>query len=194
MLPHVLPVEDDEVSAAAGASPSPSRASRVLTGTKIDEPKVSKKGVKITVGRKDGKPGEALEARDRARGHRRRAGAARRHAEARTRPRLHQDRRRATRPACRASIAAGDIIGPPWLAHVGQLRGGAGRRGHVRARPQAEEGRRLSRAAPIASRRSPASASPSAPRRKKGIEIQGRQIPVHRPAARRWRSARARAL
>ena len=109
-----------------------------------------------------------------------------------TRTRLSSRRTTATRRTCTGVFAAGDIIGPPWLAHVASYEAIQAVEGHVRSRLQAEESRRSSPAAPTASRRSPASASPNAPRRKRGSNSRSASS-LSWPAAKPARSARAKA-
>ena len=58
----------------------------------------------------------------------------------------------------RGVFAAGDIIGPPWLAHVASFEAIQAVDGHLQKRPCAEEGHACSRAAPTATRKWPASA------------------------------------
>jgi dihydrolipoamide dehydrogenase len=115
MLPRVLPVEDDEVSALLERSFTKSGI-KVLTGTKVIGQELIKKGVQVTLEGKDGKPGESLEGEvllvaigvapvlpkglklDLERGY------------------IKTDARYQTNVP--NVFAAGDIIGPPWLAHV----------------------------------------------------------------------------
>ena len=116
MLPRVLPVEDDEVSAVLERAYKKSGV-RVLTGVKASGTKVTKKGVQMTLEGADGKPGETLEAEALLVA----IGVA---------PvippglKLDVDAKGylKTGPRYETNVpnvyAAGDIIGPPWLAHV----------------------------------------------------------------------------
>ncbi len=115
MLPRILPVEDEEVSALLERSYSKSGI-KVLTGAKVVEQKLTKKGVQVTLEGKDGKPGESIEGEvllvaigvspvippglklDLDRGF------------------IKTDAHYQTNVL--NVFAAGDIIGPPWLAHV----------------------------------------------------------------------------
>lgn len=113
MMPNILPVEDTEVSVALEKSLT-KQGIRILTGTKVDKAEVTHKGVKLTV---SGKANEALEApialvaigvspllpgglnvKLDAKGW------------------IQTNDKYET--SVRGIYAAGDIIGPPWLAHV----------------------------------------------------------------------------
>ena len=115
MLPRVLPVEDDEVSALLERSFT--RAGiKVMTKAKVIAQKHTKKGVQVTIEGKDGKAGESVEGEillvaigvapivpqglklELDRGY------------------IKTDARYQTNVP--NVYAAGDIIGPPWLAHV----------------------------------------------------------------------------
>jgi dihydrolipoamide dehydrogenase len=116
MLPNLLPVEDTEVSAALGKS-FQKQGINVLTGTKTTKAETTDKGVRITV--EDGKgasqvleaevclvaigvqpllPGGGIKLGLTDRGYIK-----------------TNDRYETSIPGI---FAAGDIIGPPWLAHV----------------------------------------------------------------------------
>lgn len=115
MLPCILPVEDEEISALLERSFTKSGI-KVLTGTKVVGQKLTKKGVQVTLEGKDGKPGESIEGEvllvaigvspvipeglklELDRGY------------------IKTDARYQTNVP--NVFAAGDIIGPPWLAHV----------------------------------------------------------------------------
>lgn len=112
MLDRILPVEDEEVSAALEKSLS-KQGIRILTGTKVEKAETTNKGVRLKV---VGKADEVLEAAvalvaigvsplvpeglklDLDRGY------------------IKTDNRYET--SVKGVYAAGDIIGPPWLAHV----------------------------------------------------------------------------
>ena len=115
MMPRILPVEDEEVSATLEKNFTKSGI-KVLTATKVEKTEVGKSGVKVTVnGEKGGAqtveaevllvaigvtpvlPG-GLEFKRDARGY------------------LQTDDKYQTNVP--GVYAAGDIIGPPWLAHV----------------------------------------------------------------------------
>ena len=115
MMPRILPVEDEEVSALLGKSFTRDGI-RVLTGTKVDKTEVTGQGVKITAKNEKG-VAETIEAdvllvaigvtpvlppgldfkRD---------------------PRGYVQTDDAYQTNVPGVYAAGDIIGPPWLAHV----------------------------------------------------------------------------
>ena len=115
MLPRVLPVEDEEISALLERSYTKSGI-KVLTNTKVTAQKITKTGVQVTLEGKDGKPVETIEGAvllvaigvsplvpkglklDVDRGY------------------IKTDARYQTNVP--NVFAAGDIIGPPWLAHV----------------------------------------------------------------------------
>ena len=113
MQPNILPVEDTDVSAALEKSLT-KQGIRILTGTKVDKAEVTHKGVKLAV---SGKASETLEApvalvaigvsplmpeglkvKLDAKGW------------------IETNDRYET--SVKGVFAAGDIIGPPWLAHV----------------------------------------------------------------------------
>lgn len=113
MQPNILPVEDTDVSAALEKSLT-KQGIRILTGTKVDKAEVTHKGVKLAV---SGKATETLEApvalvaigvsplmpeglkvKLDAKGW------------------IETNDRYET--SVKGVFAAGDIIGPPWLAHV----------------------------------------------------------------------------
>lgn len=113
MQPNILPVEDTDVSAALEKSLT-KQGIRILTGTKVDKAEVTHKGVKLAV---SGKVSETLEApvalvaigvsplmpeglkvKLDAKGW------------------IETNDRYET--SVKGVFAAGDIIGPPWLAHV----------------------------------------------------------------------------
>ena len=113
MMPNILPIEDTEVSQALEKSLS-KQGIRILTGTKVEKAEVTHKGVKLVLG---GKNPETIEA-----------------------PvalvaigvspllpdglKVNLDQRGWIQTSdryetsLRGVFAAGDIIGPPWLAHV----------------------------------------------------------------------------
>ncbi|MBS0658216.1 MAG: dihydrolipoyl dehydrogenase [Verrucomicrobia bacterium] len=115
MMPRILPVEDDEISAALERSFKKAKIN-VLTGVKSNGVKKTAKGVEVALAGADGKPGETLVADcaliaigvspvvpgglklELERGY------------------IKTDARYQT--SVPNVYAAGDIIGPPWLAHV----------------------------------------------------------------------------
>jgi len=113
MLPSILPVEDSDVSVALEKSLS-KQGLRILTGTKVDKAEATAKGVKLQV---SGKKEETLEAEVALVA----IGVS---------PLLPAGLKLATDPkgwlttdanyetSVKGVYAAGDIIGPPWLAHV----------------------------------------------------------------------------
>jgi dihydrolipoamide dehydrogenase len=113
MMPNILPVEDTEVSAALEKSLSKEGIS-ILTGTKVDKAAADAKGVKLTV---SGKKSETIEAEVALVA----IGVSPLMPEGLE---LKTDEKGwiQTDDAYRTSVdgvfAAGDIIGPPWLAHV----------------------------------------------------------------------------
>jgi dihydrolipoamide dehydrogenase len=113
MRPNILPVEDTEVSAALEKSLSKEGIS-ILTGTKVDKAAADAKGVKLTV---SGKKSETIEAEVALVA----IGVSPLMPEGLE---LKTDEKGwiQTDDAYRTSVdgvfAAGDIIGPPWLAHV----------------------------------------------------------------------------
>lgn len=116
MLPQILPVEDHEVSETLERSFTKAGI-RVLTDTKVEKTEVKKNGVKVTLG---GKSSESLEVD---------AVLVAIGVQANTEGLLEEgvklelvkgylktDDRYQT--SIKGIYAAGDIIGPPWLAHV----------------------------------------------------------------------------
>jgi dihydrolipoamide dehydrogenase len=113
MLPNILPVEDTDVSMALEKSLT-KQGIRLLTGTKVDKAEATHKGVKLTV---SGQANETLEAPIALVA----IGVA---------PLLPEGLKVKLDPkgwiqtndryetSMRGVFAAGDIIGPPWLAHV----------------------------------------------------------------------------
>ncbi len=113
MLPNILPVEDTDVSVALEKSLT-KQGIRFLTGTKVDKAEATHKGVKLVV---SGKANETLEAPIALVA----IGVA---------PLLPEGLKVKLDPkgwiqtndryetSMRGVFAAGDIIGPPWLAHV----------------------------------------------------------------------------
>ena len=113
MLPNILPVEDTDVCVALEKSLT-KQGIRFLTGTKVDKAEATHKGVKLTV---SGKANETLEAPIALVA----IGVA---------PLLPEGLKVKLDPkgwiqtndryetSMRGVFAAGDIIGPPWLAHV----------------------------------------------------------------------------
>jgi len=112
MQPSILPVEDSEVSAALEKSLT-KQGIRVLTGTKVEKSEVTNKGVRLKI---SGKADETLEA----------STALVAIGVSPLVPqgvKLKEDRGYlVTNDNYETSVsgiyAAGDIIGPPWLAHV----------------------------------------------------------------------------
>jgi len=118
MLPNVLPVEDTEVSVTLEKSLT-KQGIRILTGTKVVKPEVTDSGVRIQV---EGKATETLEAEI--------AlvaigvsplmpGGLQIETDAKGWIKTN-DRYETNIPGV---FAAGDIIGPPWLAHVASFEG-----------------------------------------------------------------------
>ncbi len=113
MMPDILPVEDTEVSQALEKSLT-KQGIRILTGTKVEKAEATHKGVKLTV---SGKVAETLEAPIALVA----IGVS---------PLLPEGLKANLDPkgwiqtndkyetSVRGIFAAGDIIGPPWLAHV----------------------------------------------------------------------------
>jgi len=113
MQPHILPVEDTDVSGALEKSLT-KQGIRFLTGTKVDKAEATHKGVKLTV---SGKANEALEAPIAL-------------VAIGVTPLLPEGLKVKLDPkgwiqtndryetSVKGVFAAGDIIGPPWLAHV----------------------------------------------------------------------------
>ncbi len=113
MMPNILPVEDTEVSQALEKSLT-KQGLRILTGTKVEKAEVTHKGVKLTV---SGKANEALEAPIALVA----IGVSPLMPEG-LKVNLDQKGWIQTNDkyetSMRGIFAAGDIIGPPWLAHV----------------------------------------------------------------------------
>jgi dihydrolipoamide dehydrogenase len=113
MMPEILPVEDTEVSQALAKSLS-KQGIRLLTGTKVDKAETTNKGVRLTV---SGKESETLE-----------AGIALvaigvspllpRGLKLETDQKGYIKTNASYETSTKGVYAAGDIIGPPWLAHV----------------------------------------------------------------------------
>ena len=113
MLPNILPVEDTDVSVALEKSLT-KQGIRLLTGTKVEKAESTHKGVKLTV---SGKANETLEAPIALVA----IGVS---------PLMPEGLKVNLDPkgwiqtndryetSLRGVFAAGDIIGPPWLAHV----------------------------------------------------------------------------
>ena len=93
MLPNILPVEDTEVSVALEKSLT-KQGMKILAGTKVEKAEATGNGVKLTV---SGKTSETIEASVALVA----IGVS---------PLVPQ--------GVKLVYAAGDIIGPPWLAHV----------------------------------------------------------------------------
>ncbi len=113
MMPNILPVEDTEVSIALEKSLT-KQGIKLLTGTKVDKAEATNKGVKITV---SGKATETIEA----------AVALVAIGVTPLLPdgvKLETDAKGwiktndSYETDVKGIFAAGDIIGPPWLAHV----------------------------------------------------------------------------
>ncbi|MFZ4597109.1 MAG: dihydrolipoyl dehydrogenase [Terrimicrobiaceae bacterium] len=113
MLPNILPVEDTEVSVALEKSLT-KQGIKLLTGTKVDKAETTNKGVRLTV---SGKTQETIEAEIALVA----IGVS---------PLMPQGLKLETDPkgwiktddnyetSVKGIYGAGDIIGPPWLAHV----------------------------------------------------------------------------
>jgi dihydrolipoamide dehydrogenase len=113
MLPNILPVEDTEVSVALEKSLA-KQGMKILAGTKVEKAEATNKGVKLTL---SGKTSETIEA----------AVAL---VAIGVSPLLPEGVKLETDPKgwlttkdnyetnVKGVYAAGDIIGPPWLAHV----------------------------------------------------------------------------
>ena len=114
MLPNVLPVEDTEVSQALERALT-TQGIKVLTGTKTTRTETTKQGVKIAV---EGKSSETIEADVClvAIGVVPLLPNGKLKLELTDRDYLKTDDRYQT--SAKGVYAAGDIIGPPWLAHV----------------------------------------------------------------------------
>jgi dihydrolipoamide dehydrogenase len=113
MMPNILPVEDTDVSVALEKSLT-KQGIRILTGTKVEKAESTHKGVKLTV---SGKANETLEAPIAL-------------VAIGVTPLMPEGLKVNLDPkgwiqtndryetSLRGVFAAGDIIGPPWLAHV----------------------------------------------------------------------------
>lgn len=113
MLPNILPVEDTEVSVTLEKSLT-KQGIKILTGTKVEKAETTNKGVRLTV---SGKTQETIEAEIALVA----IGVS---------PLLPQGLKLETDPKgwlktdenyetnVKGIFGAGDIIGPPWLAHV----------------------------------------------------------------------------
>ena len=113
MLPNILPVEDTEVSVALEKSLA-KQGMKILAGTKVEKAEATNKGVKLTL---SGKTSETIEAAVALVA----IGVC---------PLLPEGVKLETDPKgwlttkdnyetnVKGVYAAGDIIGPPWLAHV----------------------------------------------------------------------------
>ena len=114
MLPNVLPVEDTEVSQALEKALT-KQGIKVLTGAKTSKTEKTKHGVKITV---EGKSSETIEADVClvAIGVMPLLPNGKLKLELTDRGYIRTDDRYET--SAKGVYAAGDIIGPPWLAHV----------------------------------------------------------------------------
>ena len=113
MLPNILPVEDTDVSVALEKSLT-KQGIRFLTGTKVDKAEATHKGVKLTV---SGKANETLEAPIALVA----IGVASLLPEGlkvKLDPKGWIQTNDRYETSMRGVFAAGDIIGPPWLAHV----------------------------------------------------------------------------
>ena len=114
MLPNVLPVEDTEVSQVLEKALT-KQGIKILTGTKTTKTEVTKKGVRVTV---EGKKSETIEADVClvAIGVMPLLPGGKVKLELTERGYIQtNDRYETSAPGV---YAAGDIIGPPWLAHV----------------------------------------------------------------------------
>lgn len=113
MMPNILPVEDTDVSVALERSLT-KQGIRILTGTKVDKAEVTHKGVKLAL---SGKASEIIEAPLALVA----IGVAPLLPEG-LKVNLDQKGWIQTNDryetSMRGVFAAGDIIGPPWLAHV----------------------------------------------------------------------------
>lgn len=114
MQDHILPVEDTEVSVALEKSLG-KQGVRILTGTKVEKASAGDKGVSIEV---SGKKSETLEASTVLVA----IGVSPLMPETKVDPKTDDRGWLITNDAYETSVkgvyAAGDIIGPPWLAHV----------------------------------------------------------------------------
>jgi dihydrolipoamide dehydrogenase len=114
MMPDILPVEDTEVSKTLEKALS-KQGIKILTGTKTTKTETTAKGVRVTV---EGKSGETLEADVClvAIGVVPLLPGGKLKLELTDRGYIATDERYET--SAKGIFAAGDIIGPPWLAHV----------------------------------------------------------------------------
>ena len=114
LLPNVLPVEDTEVSQVLERALT-KQGIRILTGTKTTKGETTKKGVRLTV---EGKSSETIEADVAlvAIGVVPLLPGGKLKFDLTDRGYLQTDARYQT--SVHGIYAAGDIIGPPWLAHV----------------------------------------------------------------------------
>ena len=114
LLPNVLPVEDTEVSQVLEKALA-KQGIKVLTGTKTSKVEATKKGVQAAL---EGKSGETIEAEVAliAIGVIPLLPKGKLKLEVTERGYLQTDGRYQT--SAKGIYAAGDIIGPPWLAHV----------------------------------------------------------------------------
>ena len=187
MMPNILPVEDTEVSATLEKSLA-KQGIRILTGTKVEKAEATKDGVKITVsgganetlkadvalvaiGVSPLLPGGAAPLKLDEKGY---LGV--------------NDRYETSIPGI---YAAGDIIGPPWLAHVASWEAVQAVEGMFGKRTPARK--RTFPGCTTASPRLQASVSPSVQPRRKDSRSRSASSPS-RPAAKRSLSARQRAL
>ena len=175
MMPNILPVEDTEISQALEKAYA-KLGIKVLTNTKTTKTEASDKGVKITVQDPKGAeqtleadvaliaigvqplmPGGALKIGVTDRGYIQ-----------------TNDRYETNVPGI---YAAGDIIGPPWLAHVASYEA-IQAKWHVREGFQTEESDRVSglHLLPAAGRQRRLDGARG---QGKGPQVQGRQIPFH---------------
>lgn len=113
MLPNILPVEDTDVSVALEKSLT-KQGIRFLTGTKVEKTEVTHKGVKLTL---SGKTNEILEAPIAlvAIGVTSLLPAG---LKVKLEPKGWIQTNDRYETSVKGVFAAGDIIGPPWLAHV----------------------------------------------------------------------------
>jgi dihydrolipoamide dehydrogenase len=114
LLPAVLPVEDAEVSKALERALT-KQGIKILTGTKTSRAETTKKGVQVILERKDQETIEAEVALI-AIGVLPLLPKGKLKLELTDRGYLQTDERYQT--SAKGIYAAGDIIGPPWLAHV----------------------------------------------------------------------------
>ncbi len=114
MMPNVLPVEDTEVSQALERALK-KQGIKILTGTKTAKAETTRKGVRVTL---EGKSSESLEAEVALVA----IGVMPLLPDGKLKPELTQRGYLKTDDRYQTSLkgiyAAGDIIGPPWLAHV----------------------------------------------------------------------------